>query len=313
MNYPFVFGLIVSLSLVLLFSGCIANNLPDQNINVKSNVGCNYSNPYCDYNTQNCIDNQCVTKTGCLYLNPDCNSDSVCNDNICVSKEVTCEVPKDIIISSTEIAANVYNETTQEYVHDKEPYDIYTRPNSDIRIVCQKPCSISQELLEKKYGALEKSITELKSIVGINFIDKITPISFHYTEDNVCGKYWQGMTGYYNNNSDDNLGQVCLFNYDKNNIIVPLDLQNACRSTGNLLEVHEAGHALFEDANISYWIQENFVKMFSFYISGYYNGTTVNGNSNENRCNETHDDCFLLHMSACNKEVIEGYREYLYF
>ena len=73
---------------------------------------------------------------------------------------------------------------------------------------------------------------------------------------------------------------------------MPFNEANACRNAGMLLEIHETGHALFDDTSVTYWIQENFAKTLSFYVTGYYDGGEVNN-----------DNSFIFGISACDDRM----------
>ena len=241
--------------------------------------GCAYGNPGCDAD-HDCIANQCVLKAGCQYGNPKCDTNLYCVNNQCVNKQ--CVVPSGL----ADYSVNISGEGNSSAI-----YDARTVPGSPIRVVCQDPCPVSDLLLNRKYAALEKSVGDLTSITGTAFVGKYTPIDFHYTSDNVCGDYKPGDTGYYAHGADGR-GYACLFFHEKSSLVAPFDENNACRQAGTLLEVHEATHALFDDTDVSYWIQENFAKTLSFYIGGYYKGGDADS-----------DSSFVFGMSACDQRM----------
>jgi hypothetical protein len=181
----------------------------------------------------------------------------------------------------------------EHYGVSSAEYDVYARPGSEIRLVCQQPCPIPESIAKKTYAALESSINNLTTTAGVDFVDAYAPLDFHYTSDSLCGRYVEGLTGNYNRPPGLN-GFVCTFNYEKNSsqAMLPMDESSACRRASTLLSVHEAVHALFDGTNVTYWIQEDFAKMLSFHIAGYYEGGDVNS-----------DDSFLFGWSACDERA----------
>ena len=271
--------------------------------------GCQYDNPSCDDDYE-CINSVCVLKQGCQYNNPSCGYGFRCLGNTCVNQE--CPIPSDLYSYTEEMQGSYGSPTAYSYypcpdsndtcyrivntsgwyAYPPTTYKVYQRPGASLRVVCQLPCPVSDTTLEKQYVAIERAMENLTTITGIGFVDRYVPIDFHFTSDAICGNYTSGYTGDYSRLQASDKGVACIFDYEKNNQIVPFDEDNACNPAGVLLETHEAGHALFEDTAISYDIQESFVKMLSFYIAGYYNGGDI---SNKN--------AFTFAISACDDRM----------
>lgn len=282
----------------IIKSGCQFNN-PSCNAteNCLNNLcilkgGCQYSNPVCD-DEHSCLNNSCVLKSGCQYNNPPCASNYDCRNNRCIPRSIPPNVSSNTTPNGkTElVCGSPINITmTEDNINDAN-YLVFSETGSDIRVVCQKPCQLSNNLLKKKYTGLKKAIASLKSIVGLEFASKIRPIDFHFTSDSVCGDFEDFSYGTGFASIDENgHGVACTFDYEKTNIIVSLTEDNACRAAGQLLSVHEAGHLLLPIQ--SYTPSEHFVKMLSFYIAGYWDGNDA-----------SKDSSFLFNISACDDRM----------
>ncbi|MFH1520493.1 MAG: hypothetical protein ABID61_02510 [Candidatus Micrarchaeota archaeon] len=291
--------------LVVLLLGCIQQSEPS--------IGCQFNNPSCNTN-ENCINNYCILKSGCQYNNPICDDEHACINNLCTLKSgcqygnppctsgYDCHtnrcIPVPLNISNNitpnnqqEICGFPINITVVDDVINGADYIVFSEVGSDLRVVCQKPCQLSDNLLKKKYVGLKKSILSLKSIVGLEFTSQIRPIDFHFTSDSACGNFEDFSIGTGFAGIDGNgHGIACTFDYEKTNIIVPLTEENACRTAGQLLSVHEAGHLILPIQ--SYTPSEHFVKMLSFHISGYWDGNDASKESS-----------FLFNISACDDRM----------
>lgn len=288
-------------------TGCQFNNPScNANENCLNNLcilksGCQYNNPVCD-DEHSCLNNSCALKSGCQYNNPPCASNYDCRNNSCIPRSI----PPNVFSNTTPngktelVCGSPINITIAEDNINNANYLVFSEADSDMRIVCQKPCQLSDDLLRKKYAGLKKSIASLKSIVSLEFASSIRPVDFHFTSDSVCGNYedFSYGTGFANIGKNGH-GVVCTFDYEKSNIIVPLTEENACRTAGQLLSVHEAGHLLLPIQ--SYPPSEHFVKMLSFHISGYWGGNDA-----------SEDSSFVFNISACDNRM-ESYAPLPYY
>jgi hypothetical protein len=268
--------------------------------------GCEYGNPSCGW-SYDCIDNKCVLKTGCTYNNPPCGSSYDCISNACVLKKgckynnPPCgsgyECKGNECVSECDIPSSIYS--FDESIGGEE-YIVYSASGSDVRIACQKPCPMSNSFLEKKFTGLKKSVEDMEDIVGHDLPSEKTPMYFHYTSDSVCGDFEDFETGTgFATTDPKGRATACMFDYEKDNILVPFTEETACSKTSHLLSVHEAGHHLL--GFDSYWPEEYFVKMLSFHVSGHFSGNDPSDESN-----------FEFGMSACD-DTMQSFAELPYY
>ncbi len=274
--------------------GCLYNNpscdISHQCVNNSCipKTGCDFNNPACDQN-RSCVNNSCILKSGCLYANPSCDQSHECINNTCISMSPVCAPPSDLTITTESISG--------------ASYDVYTRSGSKIRVVCQQPCPIPENVLETRYDTIERlALYNLTKITGGTLVDQITPIDIHYTGDTVCG-HTDNEGDFFLSNGK---GTICTYLYDRslaNPLCIPFDMNYSCTSPAMLLETHELGHALFSDTNVSYWIQENFVKALSFEVSGsdqcVGSGNDVLKRDINSSCDETTNTYAPLNYELC--------------
>lgn len=101
---------------------------------------------------------------------------------------------------------------------------------------------------------------------GSDALPRICPITFHLSGDAYCGPYQSGYTGTFSVDAS-GLGNVCLWDAEKQNRSLPFDVEHAGLIQDQLLPVHEAMHGWFVDRQGTYAIQEPFCKYVSFVIS----------------------------------------------
>jgi hypothetical protein len=167
-------------------------------------------------------------------------------------------------------------------------YDVYYyEEDPNIRVVCQQPCPIPENILKKKTAGVYFAVKELFKLTQLDVLDKLKPVDIHLTSDIECGDYQEilMMDGYvsrYSVTRSPPLGgsYMCLWSWDDENLVLPLNPdyasqmgqdaeENALRLEGQGLVVHEYTHILLSDFC---FYTEAFAKAFSFYISGMWDG-----------------------------------------
>lgn len=177
--------------------------------------------------------------------------------------------------------------------------------NADVVAVCEENCPISEKLLKKSYEGAKKAYNKLKLLTGADLEQKLKPVHVHLMSDGLCGtaeemKKELGFVTGFATTEKTGEGAVCSFSYEKDNMILPFNEQNAARIQANILIVHEMVHLLFRQTAASYDLQENFAKAISFRISGFWDG------------DGTKDEDFSFVTSACD-ERYKGFSELNYW
>ena len=134
---------------------------------------------------------------------------------------------------------------------------------ADSLVVCT---ACSPELVAAKISGILEAMRRLVTFCGADASPEICPITFHLNGDGYCGPYESGDTGGFSLDDEDR-GQVCLFDVEKENRALPFTPANAVLIEDQLLPVHEAMHAWFVGRQQTYRIQEPFCKLVSFIIS----------------------------------------------
>ena len=153
-------------------------------------------------------------------------------------------------------------------------YRAYTVPGDPFRIVVEESNLVDEALIYAKYASFKVARQSLIQLAGIDARDGAKPIDIHIAATTWTGPYQPGITtgfsGTYRPGSGLSTGYVALFDVDKTNRILEFTPENACRIEDELLAVHEYGHQLFYGR--SFWSYEDYVKAFSFYICGHWDG-----------------------------------------
>ncbi len=142
----------------------------------------------------------------------------------------------------------------------------------DSLVVCQ---TCAPDLLRAKTEGIRIAMSLERAYAGADVLPQYAPITFHLDGDATCGTaadmiarygYLTGFSGLDANGK----GYVCLFDIEKTNRALPFTPENADTLADQLLPVHEAGHVWFYGRESDYAVQEPFVKMISFVLSGAY-------------------------------------------
>ncbi len=167
-------------------------------------------------------------------------------------------------------------ETTETVTTLNEVY--YYSDQPDFRIVCEQPCPIKDDILRAKLIGAREAVKRLIDLVGIDVLPSRKPVNVYLTSSEKCGKYDPSKYNYRfagsSYNGLNNHGSyMCLWEYDDPNLILPLTKENALRIHQQMVLVHEYGHILFYGR--AYVSPEDFVKAFSFLVSGNWKGNGV--------------------------------------
>jgi hypothetical protein len=133
----------------------------------------------------------------------------------------------------------------------------------DSLVVCE---SCAPELLAAKTRGILTGMKAMVDFIGYDILPQYGPVTFHLSNDEFCGEYKLGMTGFARID-DKGKGHVCLFDVEKQNRIRPFTVENGEQLEDQLLPIHEAGHVWFFDRSEPYGIQEPFVKILFFILS----------------------------------------------
>lgn len=161
-------------------------------------------------------------------------------------------------------------------------YDAYSFPDSIIRVICQQPCSIPEIVLKKKLLGAEEAVADLLVLTGADVLAKYIPVDIHLTSSAECGDYaslyakYGYVSKYYSPRpgpASDGI-YMCLWEADDDNIVLPLTEENAQKIEAQKLLIHEYSHMIFHGrTKLMPQTFEDFVKAFSFYVSGYWDGS----------------------------------------
>jgi len=181
------------------------------------------------------------------------------------------QIIKDAVSIASKTAATNWEEQSAVY-------DIYYyEEDPNIRIVCQQPCPISDDILEKKLKGAQTAISNLLGLTEVDVVSSLQPVDIHLTSDIECGNYQEKLAqyGYVSRSSGgrpENIGGsfMCLWEWDDENLVLPLNEENAERLEAQSVLVHEYGHILFYRR--SFASPEHFVKSLQFYVSGLWDG-----------------------------------------
>jgi hypothetical protein len=201
----------------------------------------------------------------------------------------------DEIIIKSESITSKSGATDWEY--KSAMYDIYFyEQKPDLRVVCQQPCSIPEQILKNKLKGLQNAINILLNLTKIDVLPSLQPVDVHLTSSLECGDYQNkfdefGYVSRFAGSRPESLGgsYMCLWEWDDDNLILKLNEDNALRLEAQGVPVHEYSHILFYRR--SFASPESFVKALQFYISGIWDG---NGYKSEN---------FQKVTGACDEKI----------
>ena len=168
-----------------------------------------------------------------------------------------------------------------DYEERTATYDAYFIPGESFRIICQQPCPISESILKKKVVGADAAIRALVDFTGIDVLPIAEPVDIHLTSSVECGDYQEKLRrqGYVSRFSGTRPSGVpgvtegsymCLWEFDDEQLLFPLNEENAMRIEAQGVLVHEYAHILFYRR--SYASPEDFVKALQFRVSGIWDG-----------------------------------------
>ncbi len=160
-------------------------------------------------------------------------------------------------------------------------YDAYSIPGESFRIICQQPCAIPEVILKKKVVGADAAIRALVDFTGIDVLPIVEPVDIHLTSSVECGDYQEKLRrqGYVSRFSGTRPSGVpgvtegaymCLWEFDDDQLIFPLNEENAMRIEAQTVLVHEYAHVLFYRR--SFASPEDFIKALQFRVSGIWDG-----------------------------------------
>ena len=173
-------------------------------------------------------------------------------------------------------------------------YDAYSLPDSGLRIVCQQPCAIPEDLLKKRLLGAEEAVASLLELTVLDVLPNNKPTDIHVTSSAECGDYDEifaeyGYVARFFGIRFDDTSYMCLWEYDDDNLVLPLNDENAQKIEAQQVLIHEYSHIIFDGRTTVFASKfEDFVKALSFYISGYWDG------------NELKSENFSKATSACD-------------
>ncbi len=179
-------------------------------------------------------------------------------------------------------------------------YDAYFIPGETFRIICQQPCPIEENILKQKVVGADAAIRALIDLTQIDVLPILEPVDIHLTSSVECGNYQEKLqrNGYVSRFSGGRPQGVpsvtpgsymCLWEYDDEQLILPLNEENALRIEAQGVLVHEYAHILFYRR--SFASPEGFVQALQLYVSGAWDGE-ARGRTN-----------FPRMTDACNPEL----------
>ncbi len=167
-------------------------------------------------------------------------------------------------------------------------YDAYFIPGESFRIICQQPCPITENLIKKKVVGADAAIRALIALTQIDVLPESKPVDIHLTSSVECGNYQEkvqreGYVSRFSSSRPSGVPRVttgsymCLWEYDDENLILPLNDENAQRIEAQTVLIHEYSHILFYRR--SYASPEGFVHALQIYVSGVWDGEGHAGNN----------------------------------
>lgn len=135
-------------------------------------------------------------------------------------------------------------------------------------VVCK---SCEPELLAAKTRGILAGMKRLLDFCGHDIYPQYGPVTFHLSNDEFCGEYKPGDTGFARSD-EKGKWHVCLFDVEHQDRERAFTVENAELPEDQGLPIHEAGHVWFQDRSEPYGIQEPFVKIVSFILSEAHGG-----------------------------------------
>lgn len=180
---------------------------------------------------------------------------------------------KQILQSSTKSTVTITNREGVDAT-----YDAYLSPFSDIRVVCQQPCKVPEQLLMAQLVGAQLALDKLLDVTQLDVLDSLKPVDIHVSSDHECGDYEtrKAEDGYVylfaGTRTDERGGgsYMCLWDFERENLTIPFNEMTASKIERQVGFVHEYTHILFYDR--SFHSPEDFAKGLSFYVSGLGHG-----------------------------------------
>lgn len=112
----------------------------------------------------------------------------------------------------------------------------YIKSNSEIRLLCQSPCPIESEVLDKKFMGILSALSSVKSYYNQEIPKSTLPITIHLNKDSICNSQDLSVSEVRFNQEQGT--EICLYEYEKSqkgNLEYPLTFDNADRIENQLL------------------------------------------------------------------------------
>ncbi|MBI2091804.1 MAG: hypothetical protein HYT75_02250 [Deltaproteobacteria bacterium] len=157
-------------------------------------------------------------------------------------------------------------------------YDAYSLPDSGLRIVCQQPCAIPEDLLKKKLLGAKNAVKSLLELTVLDILPNNKPTDIHVTSSAECGNYDEifaefGYVARFFGIRFNNTSYMCLWEYNDDGLVLPLNDDNAQKIEAQQVLIHEYSHIIFDGRTSVFASKfEDFVKALSFYVSGHWDG-----------------------------------------
>ncbi|MDP3790281.1 MAG: hypothetical protein Q8R48_07770, partial [Candidatus Omnitrophota bacterium] len=184
------------------------------------------------------------------------------------------DVRKESVSITTKNPDTNYEERTAQY-------DAYLIPGETFRIICQQPCPIAENILKKKVVGADAAIRALIDLTHVDVLPVAEPVDIHLTSSVECGNYQEKLSrnGYVSRFSGTRPSgtpsvttgsYMCLWEFDDEQLILPLNEENALRIEAQTVLIHEYSHILFYRR--SFASPEGFVQTLQLYVSGAWDG-----------------------------------------
>jgi hypothetical protein len=189
---------------------------------------------------------QCVNETGSYRCLAVCEGGQIPQESTCLTKE------------SVTIAGVAYTA-----VHD---------PEQIFRVVCQEPCTLSDDVLTAQYRGFASARSVLLPVTGVDLPASSVPFDLHIQGDAWCGPHQAGGFAGWSGTYWDQLGPpglmgvgsyACLFLPENGHDMSPAAVE---RQDQQMLQIHEFVHCLFYKRHFASY--EDFAYALSFYVSG---------------------------------------------
>jgi hypothetical protein len=200
------------------------------------------------------------------------------------------------------------------WVEATSKYDAYSIPEGSFRVVCEQPCEIPENIMEKKTEGVYKAIKKLLALTKADVLQggsyNLKPVDIHLTSSTECGQYTSTMNAYAGSRPSGLGGSyICTWAWDRENSILPINPlfaaakgqdaeSNAVRLESQGLVVHEYTHILFYVR--SYISPESFTHTLQKHIAGTWDGSGYN------------DSDFPKIKDACDPSLNKGQTKPMY-